>query len=667
MYCAIAKVGLASIQALNPGPSRAMKLFISLLFSLAPIANALASPTQHLYLEAQLSPDGRYVASVEGDVPPSGGYPTQRELVLRASDGSGERKLAMPCGDANECWPAALAWTPDGRHLAFVLRKPGSHARSIYRADPETGKVTELLAFDGTVKSLRYGKDGLLAMLATSGALKEVGAVEAGAPLSGELDAPTPSQRLAVLEPGAKALRFISRDGLYVYEYDWMPGNHGFVATAAPGDGDRNWWIAKLYAFDGLQASKERLLYAPRNAREQLAEPKVSPDGRRTALIVGLMSDFGSTGGDVVIVPTAGGAPLALTPGMAASATDLAWGCSGSLEAMALAGDVTQRLDLGDGRAAQAPKLLWSSSDTLRDYGTACAAKMQLSLHENYTQPAEIQVSRQGRWSDITRRNADLPKPVFTVRSLRWTNEGKNVQGWLLMPEAQVAGKIPMIVAIHGGPAAAHVPRYVGPGVMRSLLAKGYAVFLPNPRGSFGQGEAFTQANVQDFGGGDLRDILAGVDEVIATQPVDPQRLGITGHSYGGYMTMWTVTQTQRFRAAVAGAGIVNWQSYYGQNGINEWMPPFFGATVYDDPAVYAKSAPITFIKNVRTPTLSFVGGADIECPPAQTQEFGAALRILGVPSSTVIYEGEGHRFRKPETNEDIERRTLAWFERWLR
>ena len=120
---------------------------------------------------------------------------------------------------------------------------------------------------------------------------------------------------------------------------------------------------------------------------------------------------------------------------------------------------------------------------------------------------------------------------------------------------------------------------------------------MPNPRGSYGQGERFTRANVKDFGYGDLRDILAGVDEVLRTRPVDENRLGITGWSYGGYMTMWAVTQTDRFRAAVAGAGIANWQSYYGQNGIDQWMIPFFGASVYDDPAVYARSSPITFIK----------------------------------------------------------------------
>ena len=117
---------------------------------------------------------------------------------------------------------------------------------------------------------------------------------------------------------------------------------------------------------------------------------------------------------------------------------------------------------------------------------------------------------------------------------------------------------------------------------------RGYALFFPNPRGSFGQGEAFTQANVRDFGYGDLRDILAGIDAVKKEAPIDDARLGITGGSYGGFMTMWTVTQSNRFKAGVAGAGIANWLSYYGENGIDEWMLPYFGASVYDDPHVYA-------------------------------------------------------------------------------
>ena len=199
------------------------------------------------------------------------------------------------------------------------------------------------------------------------------------------------------------------------------------------------------------------------------------------------------------------------------------------------------------------------------------------------------------------------------------------------------------------------------------LLEHGYALFMPNPRGSFGQGEAFTAANVRDFGYGDLRDILSGVDAVAAMAPIDSEKIGITGHSYGGYMTMWAVTQSNRFKAAVAGAGISNWQSYYGENGIDEWLIPYFGASVYQDPAIYAKSSPITFIRQVHTPTLSMVGDADIECPAPQTQEFSHALKALGIPSAMIIYPGEGHHFNDPLHAADRDKRTLEWFDRYLR
>jgi dipeptidyl aminopeptidase/acylaminoacyl peptidase len=128
-------------------------------------------------------------------------------------------------------------------------------------------------------------------------------------------------------------------------------------------------------------------------------------------------------------------------------------------------------------------------------------------------------------------------------------------------------------------------------------------------------------------------------------------------------MTMWALTQTQRFRAAVVGAGLANWQSYYGQNGIDEWMIPYFGASVYDDPAVYAKSSPINFVKQVKTPTLIVVGDSDVECPPPQSYEYWHALKAFNVKTQLVIYPHEGHRFQDPEHVVDRMNRMEAWFD----
>src|SRR6201985_3042202 len=169
-----------------------------------------------------------------------------------------------------------------------------------------------------------------------------------------------------------------------------------------------------------------------------------------------------------------------------------------------------------------------------------------------------------------------------------------------------------MIMIVHGGPAAVVTPKFRWDDMAAGWLRNGYFVFEPNPRGSYGQGEAFTRANVRDFGGGDLKDILAGGGAGGKNAPVDDARLGVYGHSYGGFMTMWTVTHSHRFHAAVAGAGLANWISYYGENGIDEWMIPFFGASAYDDPAIYVKLSPITTIKDATTPTFIYVGERDV-------------------------------------------------------
>ena len=253
--------------------------------------------------------------------------------------------------------------------------------------------------------------------------------------------------------------------------------------------------------------------------------------------------------------------------------------------------------------------------------------------------------------------------------SVGWTSDSFHVQGWLLFPkDYDPAKKYPLIVEVHGGPASAVLPRWGGGWALSptAFSALGYFVLQPNPRGSYGQGEAFTQANRKDFGYGDLRDILAGVDAVLAKYPVDPNRVGLMGWSYGGFMTMFAVTQTHRFKAAVAGAGISDWLSYYGENSIDQWMIPYFGASVYDDPAVYAKSSAISYIKQTTTPTLAVVGDRDGECPAPQSFEFWHALRDLHVPAQLVVYPNEGHGFVDPAHSRDVLERAVNWFERYM-
>jgi dipeptidyl aminopeptidase/acylaminoacyl peptidase len=376
------------------------------------------------------------------------------------------------------------------------------------------------------------------------------------------------------------------------------------------------------------------------------------------------MSDEGSTGGDIWTVPADGGNARNATPEIAASPSALFWKSNRELL-------FTEHADGGFGVASLDPAsgtvtTQWTGPEALSAFSAAVRSSATAVVRQSFGMPPEVWAGPVGSWNPVTRENAKAASFWGEGKSLHWESDGMRIQGWLLSPKDVEPGrKYPMVVSLHGGPSAANVPAW--PMRWNALLpSQGYFVFLPNPRGSYGQGEKFTRANVKDFGGGDLRDILRGVDEVLRTEPVDSTRLGIAGWSYGGYMTMWAVTQTDRFKAAVAGAGIADWQSYYGQNRIDRWMLPFFGASVYDDPAVYAKSSPMTFIKKVKTPTLVLHGDRDSEVPTPQGYQFWHALKTLGVPTQLVIYANEGHAIRRSSDQRDLEKRIVAWFDRYL-
>ena len=201
------------------------------------------------------------------------------------------------------------------------------------------------------------------------------------------------------------------------------------------------------------------------------------------------------------------------------------------------------------------------------------------------------------------------------------------------------------------------LPRWPGVGFGAApFSALDYFVLMPNPRGSYGQGEAFTAANRKDFGDGDLRDILGRSRCGRPTLTVRPPA------RWHHRLDLWRVHDhvrghpDARFRAAVAGAGIANWHSYYGENSIDQWMIPFFGASVYDDPAVYAKSSAINFINQVKTPTLVFVGDRDGECPAPQSFEFWHALRTQHVPTQLVVYPTKAITSSTPDASETSSR-----------
>ncbi|MDP9158838.1 MAG: prolyl oligopeptidase family serine peptidase [Acidobacteriota bacterium] len=267
-----------------------------------------------------------------------------------------------------------------------------------------------------------------------------------------------------------------------------------------------------------------------------------------------------------------------------------------------------------------------------------------------------------------TARGFEVTPTLGKAESVHWMSDGMRIQGWLLYPQHfSPDRKYPLIVSVHGGPAAAALAHWPAAfdniGLLSSL---GYFVLYPNPRGSFGQGELFTQGNVKNLGYGDLRDIEAGVKYVSMNMPVDPARIGITGWSYGGFMAMWAITQTDMFHASVAGPGVSDWESYYGQTDVEKWLIPYFGSSAYDDPAVYAKSSPVRFIKNARAPTLLYVGNQDSICPAPQSFQLWRALKHQGIETKLLFYANEGHGITQPADQRDVTKETVRWFDEHL-
>jgi dipeptidyl aminopeptidase/acylaminoacyl peptidase len=264
----------------------------------------------------------------------------------------------------------------------------------------------------------------------------------------------------------------------------------------------------------------------------------------------------------------------------------------------------------------------------------------------------------------------DAPLPEVEV--LHWEGpDGMPVEGILTLPQGgSVDVPVPLVVHVHGGPAGVFKRRHLAwPGRHCDTLAlaeAGIAVLKVNPRGSSGYGRAFRFANYGDWGGGDFGDILTGVEMLISRGTVDPDRLGIMGWSYGGFMTSWVITQTDRFRAACVGAGVTNLMSFTGTSDIPGFLPDYFGGEHWDDIETYLSHSAMGHVKGVTTPTLVQHGDADARVPLGQGREFYNALKRQGVETQMVIYPRQGHGVDEPRLRLDMRARPVAWMRRWL-
>jgi len=645
----------------------------------------------HFIGQVAISPDGKRLA-----------WSQDRQIFIAPFHDIGKAQTITAASEAQSCNESAPTWSPDSNSIAFLsdCADPGDQF-DLYVSRLDGSPARRLTTLHGEVSVPAFSPDGkLIAFLYVEGATRLAGGLAAQDLPSGVIgENHTNIQRVAEVSsdaPAPGAATFITPADLHAYEFDWSPDSKSIAFIAANPPGENNWWVAKLYtqALDG----EPKAILSPTDVSGalhglQIAVPRWSPDEKSIAFIGGLMSDQGVTGGDLWIVPSAGGQPVDLTPRQSSTAEWFTWGNGNSIYVSDVAGgdcrlvrwQVAEDANPAHIRMADARTIL-TIAGTIgdgrieRSLSSTADRSLFVFVSSSFNKPPEIFEARAdqtpslppgnaGVVTQLSHFNDNVKRTWGESESLTWNNNGFHIQGWLLLPvNYDPAKKYPLIVEVHGGPASSVLSRWAPSGPLSPAVFSelGYFVLQPNPRGSYGQGEAFTQANRKDFGYGDLRDILAGVDTVLAKYSVDPNRVGITGWSYGGFMTMFAITQTHRFHAAVAGAGISDWLSYYGENSIDQWMIPYFGASVYDDPKDYAKSSAIDFIKNVTTPALAVVGDRDGECPAPQSFEFWHALRDLHVPTQLVVYPNEGHGLTNPSHRRDVLQRTVDWFAHYM-
>jgi dipeptidyl aminopeptidase/acylaminoacyl peptidase len=569
-------------------------------------------------------------------------------------------------------------WSPDGKWLAFLSdRATGGRAYQPFLAEAGKFDVPRALPIvDGeTAESMAWSPDGSRLLMISVGCgadapgpsgLSSLGAAPSDLPpWLPEVETATPAnlwRRGRIIDTHGGSSTELAAEGLSLWNAAWC-GNDTIVAVASSDPREGGWYHSKLVRIP-LDGSKPCILPT---GEGQLACPTSSPDGRWIAALVGCFHHVLECGRVTLHDLCAGG--RAVRPEFPFEVSHIHWDGPGTLFAIGLDSlkTIAARLDVSSG----AIEILWSSDESCgqkfpeawpaADGGFLCA----MEAHDQH--PRIVHVDLQGYEHLVGRCAARASGPDLgcgILDRIHWSGrDGQRIDGFLVKPARE--GQFPLITYIHGGPISAfrNVWSLAFP-IVRAFLAEGYAVFLPNPRGSFGRSQAFTCAVIGDPGGEDAHDILRGIDHLVGTGSADPDHLMVCGRSYGGYMTAWLATQSDRFAVACALSPISHLRSQFLTAHHPEFITLLTGQSPFDHGTLYDERSPVMHVRNANTPILNICGGSDHTTPPSQALELHRALLAAGKVSELVTYPGEGHAVRRFEAQVDQATRILDWFER---
>jgi dipeptidyl aminopeptidase/acylaminoacyl peptidase len=619
---------------------------------------------------AQISPDGRFVAYSQTQTAwDENDFVSQIWIAVTAT---GER-YQLTSGKKSAASPL---WSPDSRRLAFISDRDGK--RQIYLISPTGGEARQLTTEDNGVGTMAWSPDGASIVFTSSGPeskakkdrKEKYGDFEVigGDYLFTQLwlvkapaDLPQDPKKL----PKAEQL---TKGDFSVSGAAWSPDGKKIAFSASRDPDPESASTEQLYVLDLADRHVRKLI----DANGPNSNPRWSPDGKQIA--------YATYDGDasffyanryIAVVSAEGGASKVLTHAFDEDANLLGWAEDGIyFSALQRTNAHVYRIDPGTGavRRLTGPDAFNAAGVSFtkdhRTFAGTGAAPNRFS---------EIFVSSTSDFAPHYLTNVGDQYKAFGLAHrevVEWkSKDGALVEGVLSKPaDYDPSRKYPLLVVIHGGPtgvdtAVLSPDRYYP---VERFAAKGALILRPNYRGSAGYGAKFRALNVRNLGIGDYDDVISGVDSLIAKGLVDKDRVAAMGWSEGGYISAFITCFSDRFKAVSVGAGISDWVTYYVNTDIHPFTRQYLKATPWDDPEIYRKTSPITYVGRAKTPTLIQQGDQDKRVPPPDSYELYQALKDRGVPVKLIFYKGFGHPINKPKQQRAVMEHNYEWFSKYI-
>ncbi|MEP6570706.1 MAG: S9 family peptidase [Acidobacteriota bacterium] len=610
----------------------------------------------------RISPDGSRVAYTVSEVKMEPDKEWKAVTQVWVVPIAGGKAMQYTRGDKSSTAPE---WSPDGRRLGFLSDREKDGERQVWMMMADGGEAWAVTSHKGGASGFRWSPDGKLLLLSAS---DQPGKEEEDRKKVKDdtivIDRDIRMTHLWTWNIETKAEKRLTAGEFTVSDPQWSPDGTRISYTGRPSP----------KADDG-SSSEVWIITVASGLKEQMASTggpsdnaRWSNDGRWLAYTGSSDISGGVTPSYLYLAPTAGGLPRAVTMKVDLNVGTPFWSPDGHtiyFNANTLEANETFAFDVATETVKQLSRrgAVANIADLSRDGKTIVGTMSGAAPAEVFKASTDFKT-----FSFISDQNAWLKDYTLAdTEVVKWkSKDGTNVEGLLTKPVGYEAGKkVPFLLNPHGGPTGASLNSFSG--AVQVLAANGFAVLQPNFRGSTGKGLAFAQANKNSWGKGDYEDCMTGVDAIIANGIADPDRLGAFGWSYGGYMTFWILTQTDRFKAVSPGAAISNIYSMYSQNDIQRYLRWFYSdKPPWEAQELYWDRSPMKYVKNVKTPTMIMHGQADTRVPIAQAQEFYMALKEMKVPVEFVVYPRENHGFTEPRHQMDRVRRYVWFFSKYL-